>query len=289
MQGQNVIFVNMDETSVKRCYDDNIGTIAGPQWRPAGSAPPTAGSSLGHRRMCITLAAFISPESDVQQFLPQVLITSRRAMSPLVLRHVEIRRPARMFVWREKKGWNTTTLMIRMVRLLAACLAAARHDRPIVLCLDSAPMHVQPSVVRAAEDKNIWICLIPTRATFLFQPADVSLFGPLKMWLQKHFVSLKCRGVNGTVSQEEWIKLLFGLHAFISRKDHSRSFEATGLEGDELSLSTNLRQHGVTSARVALRPDEALCPSRPNIRASYNRGVADLYAVLFHPVMPELD
>lgn len=75
--GREPVVINLDETSVCYPFHGARGNVVQPGLWPSKHQPPTANSSLSHRRGMFTHVGMVTSRDDLQTFLPQILIGSR--------------------------------------------------------------------------------------------------------------------------------------------------------------------------------------------------------------------
>ena len=85
---------------------------------------------------------------------------------------------ARVFQIGMDKRWNIPKFILHLS-------SHAGAQRPIVLLIDSVSSHIDMDVFQLAIDKQIELSRIIPNATYLMQPLDKDVFGPLKkIWHQ---------------------------------------------------------------------------------------------------------
>ena len=81
-------------------------------------------------------------------------------------------------------------------------------SRPQLLFLDGCSSHISPELARLGQQNNIDIMLFPANLTHIMQPLDLSVFGPMKVYLQQ---AIKDRGLavhNSTINRYEICSLI---------------------------------------------------------------------------------
>ena len=60
-----------------------------------------------------------------------------------------------------------------------------RHTGPVILFLDGHQSHTSLALIEEAKEKGIVLYVCPPHITYLLQPLDVVVYGPLKLvWSQ---------------------------------------------------------------------------------------------------------
>lgn len=78
-------------------------------------------------------------------------------------------------------GWMTTKAFLSYLDLqFRAILEEREIEKPVLLLLDGHSSHVNFPVSQFCEENGIILCCFPPHTTHILQPADVSLFKPLK-------------------------------------------------------------------------------------------------------------
>ena len=232
------MFINLDETSIACSWPQVRGNIVKPKWWLRKKQGPTAKAKLKTIRSAVTHVALISDRPDVQAVLPQIFIGSGVAF-PAAEMDVP-HKPAVVQYWRQKSSWNSVELMQRVIRELAASLAARPNLQPILI-MDAAPIHLHTDVLEQGMKSNIWLACVPAGLTWLLQPLDTHVFALYKRWLRNQFRALRSQG---PVSCQQWLQLLGrGATTFLAGRRWRRAFESTGITGSKQNLSSALKEY----------------------------------------------
>lgn len=272
--GKQVLFINMDETSIPYAFGEQRGNIAKSS-RRLGVAAVGKKSEL---RGAVTHVAFITHDTTVQPKLPQIIIGNTRRFTPDLLSVMADRKPNNVVLIRAKSAWNTTLHMMRIIGLLGAALQEFPQFQP-VLVLDTASCHTTPRLVRCAGANNIWISFVPAKLTYLLQPLDTHVFASYKLRLRRLYREAKLDG-HGVVSVIKWLELLFDMCTkFLCSGKWRKAFERTGMLGTRpQNLSSELQ---AICADVVVTTGAASLPSKEDLQLMMPRGTMVPYVDLW--------
>ncbi|CAJ1392021.1 unnamed protein product, partial [Effrenium voratum] len=231
---KELAFVNLDESSLQLSFLHEKGTVVKrSQWRQ-GVGPKRARPSRG----AVTLICLSSADPALQRRLRQYLVGNKSIFLQKDLRAVRDAQPENIRVFRETSSWATSQLITEVLSDLET-LAASFPSKQLCVVMDSAAQHLSERVVRRAADANIWLCVVPPKATGYMQPLDVQTFSLLKHHLKDKFTEVAMSAAGGVVSRQAWLRVLFGLCEFMNSREWRRGFEACGICGRG-NLSTEL-------------------------------------------------
>ena len=179
--------MSLDETSVSTMYSGQRGAVLRLWPGTRARARAYAQATRAQLRASFTHVAIICDSPHIQPVLPQLIICGENVLSKREQALLEPRLPRNVFLVRQKKGWNTTQLMVRIIKILGRLLAPHLGGLQPVLSMDCAKIHLHRSVVRACASAGIWYCLVPAKLTWLLQPCDTHLFARYKRHLKAAF------------------------------------------------------------------------------------------------------
>lgn len=168
-----------------RSSPDAKGIVVGKQWWP-GDVRALQRISAKDAKAAVTHVAMATHRAGIQPFLPQVFIGNHYLFTPELLNSIEPELQLNVEFWRRKSGWTCSKHMVDIMRLLAEALSG-RPEFQITLTFDAASIHLTKEVLRAARDLNIWLVVVPPRATYALQPLDTHVFSPYKAFLRKAY------------------------------------------------------------------------------------------------------
>ena len=103
------------------------------------------------------------------------------------------------------KGWTNNEHGITCVKLFDAVMAHKANGRRRLLLYDRHDSHISAELVRYSIDHDILILLLILHSSYLMQPLDVAVFGPLKHAMSAQLDPIFSTGVH-TVHKVEWIE-----------------------------------------------------------------------------------
>ena len=240
---RTLVLLNIDETSVKLVPRESKGHVSDRAYRlHIRGIPMGRNASLSAQRSCITHMGAVSDQPAVQRLLPQVILVGENQVS--VARYDAIRRsaPAGVDIWRLPKAWMNATLMTRYLRLLGTRLRGLKETHRFILYMDAHRVHCTPAVLRCASAVDLWICVIPSKMTWVMQPCDTHLFSSYKRQLGEELQQLSGETVDGTLNWELVLEALWRVVAsLLTDRDWSYAFAAVGLADQQQRLSKRTR------------------------------------------------
>ena len=267
--GKEPLFLNLDETSISQWWSQPKGCVVlRKRWRDG--VPPKAGVPANRRRGAVTLCALITHKTDVQPFLPQLVLGNKRILPPSFC--AEVSAGAVKF-WSEASGWMTHPVLLRYLSLLTEVLHGLPQYQP-VLIMDCAPAHMSGEIFAFARDNGLKLCFVPGGCTGHVQPLDVACFGPLKAFLRREARGLLSE--KSFCSKLDWaLAIKKAATHFLRSRRWCHVFQQCGILGDRSALkgfleSMAVKYAEVEPAPVAPSPDviAKLLPS--NRRVSYH-------------------
>ena len=200
-------------------------------------------ASLAARRSAVTHVAAICNRTVFQRLLPQVVLVGERQVTAAGLAALRLASPDCAHIWRCRTGWMTAAIMVVYVRLLGRCLRDFRDTHRFILYFDALRAHLHPTVLRAAANAGLWVCVIPGKLTWALQPCDTHLFASYKRLLGEEVQRRSGLTAAGDVSWEivlgaVWHVVTTLMHA----KDWSHSFSAVGIANEQQLVSARTRR-----------------------------------------------
>ena len=181
---RTLVLLNIDETNVKLVLHEPKGHVCARAYRlHVQGVPMGRDASLSARRSCTTHMAAICDRPEFQRLLPQAALIGERQVSEARYETIQRNAPEGVQVWRLPTAWMNATLMQRYLRLLGTCLCDFMETHRFILYLDAHKVHITPAVLRVASLMGLWICVIPSKMTWVMQPLDTHLFAGYKRLL----------------------------------------------------------------------------------------------------------
>ena len=270
--GKEPLFLNLDETSISQWWSQPKGCVVSrKRWRDG--VPPKAGVPANRRRGAVTLCALITHKTDVQPFLPQLVLGNKRILPPSFCAEVSAG-PAKF--WSEASGWMTHAVLLRYLSLLTEVLHGLPQYRP-VLIMDCAPAHMSAEILAFARDNGLRLCFVPGGCTGHVQPLDVMCFSPLKAFLRREARDVLARKASFT--KLDWLLTINkAATEFLRGKRWAPVFHQCGVIGDRRGLKGFLSTMAAKYKEVEPAP---VIPSPAIISALLPRNRSISYKDLF--------
>lgn len=255
------LFVNMDETSMKLNFGKQKGLLVRKHALPPGKKHRKEQVSSSDSKANVSFLAFLTHDTEIQPKLPQVILGNKRKLTLKIMKELALHQPANFRVWREESSWNNHCIMRKLISLLATCLKDYKATHQIILVLDVASCHRHTSIYALASRLGVRLLFVPSKLTYLLQPADTHLFSKLKASLRKRWRELLVESEAGTVSYEVWLSAFFGVaRQILNSTRWQPAFHAAGLL-DEQRLSHRVMQEAGWEVLPAI-PVEILSDSQ---------------------------
>ena len=250
--GSGVLHVNLDETHiVVRPPPLRGNAVSVTLRRHSRRKPPLRNATTAEQRLGFTLVALICDDPHVQPLLPQLIICGQHAMNAAQYQAMMAECPANVYLLRTKKGWNSSEILARHVRILARAIAAVTAGRKVLLTMDCARLHLTPAVTRAFSDCGVYYHLVPARMTWLLQPCDTHAFALFKRAMHTLTENAATLAVDGRVDICACIRCVFAaiLHV-LQGNEWKRAFEEVGLCGSQDALGRTVARRLELSGHV---------------------------------------
>lgn len=275
-------WLNMDETSIARSYDDASGFVVVKRRRPA-DRDIRVRTSLSQKRGAVTYLALISSNAAVR--LPQLVVGNYSMILQRDVRRLRPEMTRQTLLWRQRSSWNNAGIMLRWLHEVRDSLPVDPNLQPI-LCMDVACFHYSREVVDCAYRLGFWLLYVPSLATHLLQPCDVRMFNTFKHRLSISYHELKLAAAGGRVAQYDWLRLVCRAIQWVGSANWPGAFDAAGLNSHRLGLSDALASlNGYTAWNAGRVP----MPGRDEFNACYPARMQDLFHRLLRGVIPVLD
>ena len=278
------VLINVDETSVRLVPEEGKGHVSNRAYRLLCSGMPLGrNASLAAQRSAITHVAAICDQPEIQNRLPQVVLVGENQFTEGRANRLRSEAPAGVHLWRQKKAWVTTEVMVQYILLLGRLLQNLQTTHRFIIYLDSLRAHVSPRVLRAASRANLWICVIPAKMTWALQPCDTHLFASYKRLLGEEYQRRSGLTAAGDITWELLLESLWHVvHTLLQGKDWSAAFDSVGMRGQQRALSERTRrklQYPLEAPQV-----QASLPPLSDFEQIWPKGVRIPVHELFLPV-----
>ena len=278
--GSGVLHVNLDETHIlvrPPARRGNAVSVAVRRHRRR--KPPQRNASLGDQRLGFTLVALICDDPAVQPLLPQLLICGLHALTAAQYQAMLAECPANVYLLRTKKGWNSSEILARHVRILARAIAGATACRKVLLSMDCARLHLTPAVTRACSDVGVYYHLVPAKLTWLLQPCDTHAFARFKRAMHTLTENAATLAVHGRADTCACIRCVFAaiLHV-LQGNPWKRAFVEVGLCGSQDALGHTVSRRLQLSGHVDVGNTQ---PSADALKCVFPRRTVVRYTALW--------
>ena len=265
--GQTIIFVGMDETSVGYAFASRRGTVLRKTSTDPQAGAGTAQQNKNELRGSISYMSFITDRPDLQPRLPQILIGNKRRFTNGLMAAVTPNLPSNVHVWREKSHWVNVAVMKRALDLLVASLGHV-PNKQIILVMDTARPHISVEVAKHAAELGLWLAVVPAGLTWLLQPLDVFGFSAFKAHLRGNYLAQR---TQGPVSAIQWLNMVVSSTKFFNTRPWRTAFDGCGISGVD-KLHASLLLHCPTAAAAAAAPVRE--PLREDLAILFPRNAA---------------
>ena len=165
----------------------------------------------------------------------------------------------------------------RLVRTLAADLAAFRSDFAIVLVMDALPAHLAPIVLRACADTGITPVIVPAKTTFMLQPLDTHVFCNFKRIVRESYDEKRLQKRCGDDDILEFVKSLSQAAEHTLSQNWADAFQQNGFGCERKSLTTALRLRGCGISDEACDSTPTLADMRLCVPAQHHTAAASIF------------
>jgi hypothetical protein len=271
---KEVLYVNMDETSMAFSYAGQVGNLISKKSLPPGRRRRREQCSLSDTRARFSFLAFITHCTMLQALLPQIVIGNQRQFTKKVMADLAPHVPKNFFVWSQESAWNSHAGMRRVLRLLVNCLGDVLLTRQLVLLVDMAKCHIHSTIFAEAAKLGVRVMYVPAKLTWLLQPADTHLFSMLKRRVKLRWLQMRVASKDGKISHTSWVKALLALlKQILCGKAWKPAFEAAGLLGPEALSVRVLKELGwpapkpISDDRLSVEQVKLVFPKRTRVNA----------------------
>lgn len=134
-------------------------------------------------------------------------------------------------------GWMTSKAFLTYLDIqFRVILEDPAIEKPVLLLLDGHSSHVNFEVSQFCEENEIILCCFPPHTTHILQPADVSLFKPLKDQWRKTVEGWTSDPVNDSVTLKNIADVLAQTWPLIDRALVKTAFRTTGIFPWDMSM-----------------------------------------------------
>ena len=243
--GQQIVRINLDETSIRLHQDGKRGYItvqARCLKRSARSL--TSKATTSQTRGMLTLVAIVCDCPTIQTVLPQVLIVSEKHISKVEpVATLRTLLEGNTMLWTAQKPWVTSNIMCRIVKVLKTCLRHYRATHHFIVSADGYRAHLTKPVWRAMTRAGFMYHVIPAKLTWVLQPCDTHVFAVLKNTLRNECQLLLLQVADGRMTMTLLLSAVMRTIAIVLRgRSWRAAFWELGLTGVQACLSDLILQ-----------------------------------------------
>ena len=254
--GQNVVWVNMDETAVPRLVPHRRGYVSAKRSSEAQPADDFERIARRESHSHMTVIGLITQDAGLQRYLPQFFLPKEASTTRAEKALLASMSPPLQWI-RGTSGWVNDESLRQVLTCLRATVRRHSPGRPLVLLLDSAAQHLTMPVLRHAANLNIHLVFIPARLTWLLQPLDSHVFAKMKRRLHALQQEARINAVSGTLTTTQWLALVIAsVQDCLVDMTWTHAMRGNGATGEWLHLRSRI------SALIgAVMPLDLTCPS----------------------------
>ena len=241
---QRTVYVNMDETMIRLWQGGRRDLVKiEPFAKRRVFLDREERGTLAERRQNCSMIAFISDCPKAQELLPLILLLNEHHVTKTAAQPIvdEFAGDRNVVFLRRKSAWNSTDLMIWMVKDLRQRLAPLEPLAQVVLLLDCAPCHAHPRVAHAAARNKIILVFLAASMTASLQPLDVFVFAALKKYIADAYERVVLDADGGVDTPKFVSTLLHTARDFICGQNWERAFRGCGFGAGQSGLTDHLR------------------------------------------------
>ena len=174
------VILNMDETNLTNLTDCQRGYVFSSS-RPRRKQQPHS-RNKDRTNSKVTLLGVIADQPELQPHLPQVILPryTSHAVPPRAQLQLYALQGYPMQFWHGTAGSTTPHIFKEWILRVRRAVHSFNPALWIVLLVDCHSSHLDQRVVAQLRAMKILAVFIPAKMTWLLQPLDVCVFGPLK-------------------------------------------------------------------------------------------------------------
>ena len=269
----------MDETMIAYSFANTRGTVVDPAiWVEINGHMLYDCVSKSATRTNMSWLASIASDPEIQRHLPQIL-KARKDKFPQYLRDVaDLLLPDNVTIDLGESIWNDQKGFEEYVVRLHASLRPFAATRMFVLVVDASRTHISESIAARFFRLGILLVLLPGGLTWLLQPLDVYIFGPMKRALREKMHRARIGHPQGQLQKTEWLTIVMQEVGRLNQGDHAVLFARLGLDGIQNNMRLVDKLQVVTQEAVNSQPRQR--PTREELAHSLGRVNVPFYDTL---------
>ena len=239
LAGKDVVLCAMDETMIPFNFPSRRTNVVGTQYGHKDAV--TANVTLNASKLSVSFIGTLCNHADLQPHLPQIIFpkaTKKKDSEELQSMWTGAMpdAPKPIEVWKQAKGWMTSTLMAAYLGTLKRVIKKRKPGHTIVLVVDPHGAHISAEVLRYAARYFGHIVIIPSQLGWALDLLDSKVYSGFKDNLYHAITAKKFQSPTGTITKPEWAGIIFSaIHSFFIEREYTREFPRHGL-GPDVSL-----------------------------------------------------
>ena len=234
---RRVVVINLDETSIAKAYGKIKGTVMVPSaWKQCSALDVSEHANKSDMHTSISYVAMVANDPLISAMLPQVLVSSRRAVNRALEQEADIMLGVRTHLWIRDSAWLTQEIFLEVLELLLDALEDYQDLFGFILLVDACRVHLSVDVANKLLFAGIRIVVVPAKLTWLLQPLDTHVFANFKNSLKKKLQAAAINSHDGQVQHVQWIASLAEGIKEVTQLDCSHAFNRNGLLGDQTNM-----------------------------------------------------
>jgi hypothetical protein len=239
--GKEPLFLNLDESSMPVVFTNGKGNIMVVNGRRAWQTEGRQRVRGNELRINFTFLALICNVPALQPLMPQVFFVASSALRVPAWNALCATLPPNVYVKRMPSAWNSSRQHLLIMRLLRLILEPLMANYQPILYFDTAPCHMDVSILEVLHELGIWYVVLPARLTWLFQPCDTHLFLRFKRFLKRTFQD-ELAGAEGRDTVSYMVQLVIrAIRQVIQRHSWADAFSQNGLMGELTNVSSFIK------------------------------------------------
>ena len=230
------------------------------------------------RRCCLTHAAVVCDNPEIQPLLPQFVLGNFAAFLDCDIDALRAACPPNVVLIRQKSAWVNQYMFPDLVAKIAEALEPFQARFQPILPLDAPKVHCSRRVLRACRRLGIWVVLVPALRPWLMQPlAPHGVLAYKRPLRQAYQDALIAKG--GDLTMGEFLLCVYSAVRVLFGVDWEAAFQRDGYGARQARLSER-----VTRELPAVRPQApSTAPSRDEVALCFPRRMGVPLELLFPP------
>ena len=235
--GEQILRVNLDETSLKLNYDGIKGVVMADCLKEVVLVPAKSA-----QRGALSHVMMVCDDSGVQPLLPQVILGNKHILRVQDLDVLKDELPSNVYVIRGTSSWILAETMIVIMEMLRQALSSNHIDRRVVLILDACPVHMHRRVWSASKRLGICLCFVPAGLTWFVQPLDVIVIRRFKAFLRREYQEVQLQQTACDVSVITVLRIIVrAIREVLQGNCWDKAFSQCGYDVDERHIKHGIR------------------------------------------------